>query len=326
VTFQRRRHFTGVALALSSRLQYQQSQKIPALDSFGLGCYQKSVKTSNCKYRQFACYHGAVGIFTVLFIALFPLLVGVVAGVLGAMLGLGGGVVVVPSLELLGPLLIGSDWPLATIIGASQLGVLAVSVASSASYLGRSSGSPDPQPLVRTRLAFLLAPYTVWGGILGAVLGLVLPTKAIALVFVALLVYTGIELLRGMQKPELERTTPSIWARPAVFFGGIMSGLLGIGGGTVQVPVLNFLAGLPFRSAVATSTFMMGLTGLANVLIYSASGRFDLELAGAVALGILIGARLGANLASRVPVKVLRGLFALLVFYSAFNLVIKYVR
>jgi uncharacterized protein len=263
-----------------------------------------------------------VGLFSVL----FPLLVGVVAGLLGAMLGLGGGVVVVPSLELLAPLLIDQQWPLPTIIAASQLGVLAVAVASSASYLGRKQTDGDvEQPLVRMGLAFSLAPFTVWGGIIGALLGLVLPVRVIALVFAALLVYTGIELVRGMQKPETERATPSVWARPAVFFGGVMSGLLGIGGGTVQVPVLNILSGLPFRTAVATSTFMMGLTALTNVIIYTASGRFEVTLAAAVALGILIGARLGASLANRVPVRILRGLFAILVFYSAFNLVTKYV-
>jgi uncharacterized protein len=285
-------------------------------------CWVCWIFLANHHHQEIGCYAGVVGFFTVL----FPLFVGIVAGLLGAMLGLGGGVVVVPSLELLAPLLIGQQWPLQTIIAASQLGVLAVAVASSASYLGRKQSDGDTQQdLVRIQLAFSLSPYTVWGGIIGAVLGLVLPVKVIALVFAALLVYTGIELLRSLQRQEREQARPSGWMRPAVFFGGVMSGLLGIGGGTVQVPVLNLLAGLPFRTAVATSTFMMGLTALTNVIVYSASGRFEVTLAAAVALGILIGARLGASLANRVPVKVLRALFALLVFYSAFNLVAKYV-
>lgn len=243
---------------------------------------------------------------------LFPLAVGLIAGVLGALLGLGGGVVVVPALELLGPRFLGRELPIQEAVAASQVGVLSVAVASSAGYLGRG--------LVRVRTAYLLSPFTVFGGIVGSVLGLLLDPQVVALVFAALLAYTGVELLRGLNKFEVERTEFSPWARPGAGFAGIMSGLLGIGGGTVQVPVLNLLAGLPFRAAIATSTFMMGLTAIGTTLIYGASGRLDLGLAAPVALGILVGARAGTLFAARVPASALRLLFAALVFYTAVNM------
>jgi uncharacterized protein len=92
----------------------------------------------------------------------------------------------------------------------------------------------------------------------------------------------------------------------------------------VQVPVLNMLFGMPFRTAVATSTFMMGLTAIANALIYTAGGKLDPVIAGPVALGMLVGARIGAMLAKRVPVNTLKLMFSVLVFYSAYDLLHKY--
>lgn len=248
---------------------------------------------------------------------LFPLVTGLLAGGLGAMLGLGGGVVVVPTMELLGNQFLSSPHTLQQIIAASQLGVLSVAVASSAGYLAKGG-------FVRFQTAYALAPLTVFGGIIGSLLLLILEPKLIATVFSVLLCYTAFELIRGLNKADVERPVPSKIAKPALIFGGIMSGLLGIGGGTIQVPVLNLLVGLPFRAAVATSTFMMGFTAIANASIQIASGQLEPELAGAIALGILIGARISSGWATRVPVRTLKLMFSVLVLYSAFDLFRKY--
>lgn len=246
-----------------------------------------------------------------------PLLTGLLAGGLGALLGLGGGVVVVPTLEILGARFMTTPYTLPQIIAASQVGVLSVAVASSAGYL-RQGG------FVRLKEAYQLSPYTVVGGIVGSLLLLVLDARVTATIFAVLLVYTGVELVRGINRVERERAQPSPLAKPALAFGGVMSGLLGIGGGTVQVPVLNLLVGMPFRAAIATSTFMMGFTAIANASIQIASGKLEPALAGPIALGILVGARVMSGLARRVPVRALKILFSLLVFYSAYDLLHKY--
>jgi uncharacterized protein len=248
---------------------------------------------------------------------LFPIVTGLAAGGLGAMLGLGGGVVVVPTMELLGSRLLSEPHTLQQIIAASQLGVLSVAVASSAGYLAKGG-------FVRFQTAYALAPLTVFGGIVGSLLLLVLEPKLIATVFALLLCYTAYELIRGLNKADTERPETSSLAKPALVFGGVMSGLLGIGGGTIQVPVLNLLFGLPFRVAVATSTFMMGFTAIANASIQIVSGRLEPSLAGAIALGILVGARIGSQWATRVPVRTLKLMFSALVLYSAFDLFRKY--
>ncbi|UBV45323.1 sulfite exporter TauE/SafE family protein (plasmid) [Deinococcus taeanensis] len=241
-------------------------------------------------------------------------LIGVLAGVLGAILGLGGGVVVVPALEFVLPLL-GRDITIQQAVAVSQFSVLAVGLSGAAAYLG--------QGLVRARTGYLLSPYTIVGGTVGSFLGLVLPAQAVATVFAALLLYSAFSLVRGLKRVEVERE-PSRLVPPAMTFAGVMSGLLGIGGGTVQVPVMNLMGGLPIRQAIATSTFIMGLTAVANALIYQAGGLLDGRLACAVAFGVLIGARAGAGLQKRIPDRGLKLFFSALLVLTAAQLLLKY--
>lgn len=247
-------------------------------------------------------------------ILLVTVAIGLLAGVLGAILGLGGGVVVVPALEFLLPRF-GQEITIAQAVAISQFSVLAVGLSGAAAYLG--------QGLVRARTGYLLSPYTIVGGTLGSLLGLVLPAQAVATVFAALLLYSAYNLLRGLKRIEVERE-PSRLVPPAMTFAGVMSGLLGIGGGTVQVPVMNLLGGLPIRQAIATSTFIMGLTAVANALIYQAGGLLDARLACAVALGVLIGARAGAGLQRRIPDRQLKAFFSGLLVLTAAQLLWKY--
>lgn len=247
-------------------------------------------------------------------ILLATLAIGLLAGVLGAILGLGGGVVVVPALEFALPQL-GHPITIGQAVAISQFSVLAVGLSGAAAYLG--------QGLVRARTGYLLAPYTIVGGTVGSLLGLVLPAQAVATVFAVLLLYSAYNLLRGLKRVEAERE-PSRLVPPAMTFAGVMSGLLGIGGGTVQVPVMNLLAGLPIRQAIATSTFIMGLTAVANALIYQAGGFLDARLACTIALGVLVGARAGAGLQKRIPDRQLKLFFAALLVLTAVQLLVKY--
>ncbi|MFC6591229.1 sulfite exporter TauE/SafE family protein [Deinococcus lacus] len=247
-------------------------------------------------------------------LTVLALCIGILAGVLGAVLGLGGGVVVVPALEWAAPRL-GHPLELTQAIAVSQVGVLAVGLSGAAAYLERG--------LVQVRRAYFLAPLTIAGGVAGSLLGLVLPAQAVAGVFAALLVYSAFSLLRGLRRAEEPRPGhPLMW--PGMGFAGVMSGLLGVGGGTVQVPVLNLLGGLPIREAIATSTFIMGLTATANVAVYQAGGQLDTGLACGVALGVLAGARVGAGLQQRIPERQLRILFAGLLLLSAAQLLWKH--
>jgi hypothetical protein len=91
---------------------------------------------------------------------------------------------------------------------------------------------------------------------------------------------------------------------------GALSGLLGIGGGVVNVPTLNVLMGIPIRVATTTSTYMLGATAAASAVIYYSRGQVDPLLAAPVVLGVLVGARVGARLATRVSQRSLQLVFA----------------
>jgi uncharacterized membrane protein YfcA len=94
--------------------------------------------------------------------------------------------------------------------------------------------------------------------------------------------------------------------------GGLLSGLLGVGGGVVMVPLLVLWAGYRQRDAHALSLGAIIPISLASVLIYGAAGKVRLSDAVALALGAIVGARIGASLLARIeerPLKLVFGLF-----------------
>ena len=99
--------------------------------------------------------------------------------------------------------------------------------------------------------------------------------------------------------------------------GGFISSLLGVGGGVFFVPILALLIGLPQRSAAATSTFLIGLTAATSAIIYFRQGQMDLAVTIPAAIGILIGAQIGARVSGKVPDLYLRRMFATVKFVTA---------
>jgi uncharacterized membrane protein YfcA len=96
----------------------------------------------------------------------------------------------------------------------------------------------------------------------------------------------------------------------ASLVAGAISGLLGLGGGIIKVPVLNAFCGIPIRVAAATSAFMIGVTGAASAFIYFGRGDVALPLTAAVAIGALPGSLLGARLSHRVEARALKLIMA----------------
>jgi uncharacterized membrane protein YfcA len=100
-------------------------------------------------------------------------------------------------------------------------------------------------------------------------------------------------------------------------FAGASSGLLGIGGGIITVPVCTLVMGVPMRISAATSTFVLGVTAVAGAFIHYSAGYMDVLVTGSTALGVLVGAMVGARLAPRVKAAYLRVGFALMALYTA---------
>jgi uncharacterized membrane protein YfcA len=102
------------------------------------------------------------------------------------------------------------------------------------------------------------------------------------------------------------------WGAGLSFFGGLASGLLGIGGGVLVVPIMMFAVGMPIHIATATSMFTMIFTSTAAVPKYYVAGRINLEYALFIAAGSILGAQVGAYSSKRVSGKNLRRIFAVI--------------
>ena len=251
------------------------------------------------------------------------------AGAFGALLGVGGGLIMVPLLAAF----LGVEIHLA--IAASLLGVIAVSTVASTTYLERG--------LADRRLGLTLLVATALGGVVGGYVAGLLDGRVRAGLFGLLMLVVAGQMARRPGRPVAEAIDApgrlefdSAYLEPtsgervayrarrvglgsAISVGaGALSGLLGIGGGVVNVPTLNVLMGIPIRVATTTSTYMLGATAAASAIIYYSRGQIDPLLAAPVVVGVLIGARIGARLATRVEQRTLQlGFAAVAVLFAA---------
>lgn len=116
--------------------------------------------------------------------------------------------------------------------------------------------------------------------------------------------------------PAAEAAAPASWIRLAVvgLVGGLLSGLFGVGGGIVMVPLLIMLARMDQKRASATSLVAIVPTAIAGSITYFANGEVDVLAAAIVATGGIVGAWIGARLLRRISMEWLRwGFIALLV-------------
>jgi uncharacterized membrane protein YfcA len=254
-------------------------------------------------------------------VVLIVMAAGAGAGGLGALLGIGGGVFLVPFLNLVVGL------PFLSAAGISLMSVLATSSAVSA----RSSG----RQLINLRLGMVLEVATVSGAFVGSLtVGMLADRQlqrlfAIVMAGVALLMLTRLDRRNVILDPTVDpgalggryyeqesggEVTYRIRRLPlglgVSFIAGVLSVVLGIGGGTVKVPALNAWCGVPMRAAAATSAFMIGVTALAGALKYYIRGDIQPELAAAAVLGVLAGSRAGFWIGERARAKGLKALMA----------------
>lgn len=243
--------------------------------------------------------------------ALALLLTGAFAGLVGALLGVGGGVVIVPVLHLL------FDLPLAVAVGTSLVVITGTSLIGTAGYVRRG--------LALVELALSLELFTLGGALVASRLAAGVPEPTLRLVFAVALLTAAVSLWwRGrtdggsVQPAAGGRLVGALGATPLV---GAAAGLLGIGGGLIQVPILRLLLGLEMRRAVATSTVTVGLTASLAALAYLDRGEVEFATAPWLLAGILAGAGVAPSLTDRLPRRWLELLFTGLLLYGAWRMV-----
>ncbi len=238
---------------------------------------------------------------------------GVLAGALGALLGVGGGIVLVPVLVL------GFHVPLADAVPASLMCVVASSCGAAASYVERG--------LSDIRLGLTLELATVLGALVGGMVAGLLAPAWVAVVFGLFALYVSVQmmLLRPPQEQRLEDYVPTNYplGLSGSFVAGGLSALLGVGGGPLKVPLMSYGMRVPFKVASATSNLMIGVTGAASVAAYAWRGHVKLALVAPLVVGVLSGAVLGSRVMPRVSTGVLRRLFALLLLAVAVQMLWK---
>ena len=262
---------------------------------------------------------------------------GIATGLFGSLLGLGGGVLLVPLLTL------GFDLPVREAIGVSLVCVIITSAASASVFLDRG--------MANLRLGMVLELFTAIGALIGGLVAFLLDERFLAGLFALLLVYTAATMLRprdasagdGVGGPDADGrgdVAGTVKSRigeavsgagylvrqpvPGAIGGvggGILSALLGIGGGLIMVPVMHLLMGVPLRVATATSNVMIGVTASTSALVYLLKGGIDPYATGPAAVGVFVGAAVGSRVVHRVDTRLLRLLFAAVLAYTAILMV-----
>jgi len=273
---------------------------------------------------------------------------GVAAGLFGSLLGLGGGILIVPLLTL------AFNLPLLTAVGVSLICVIVTSSAAAGVYLERR--------VANLRLGMALELFTAIGAMVGGLVAFLLPERLLELLFTGLLVYVAVTMAR--RRDPVPEATPAITPAPDIATtpapatpapvaaaplaaspsfldrmsgpgyrvrrlglgmigsvgAGVTSALLGIGGGLIKVPVMHVVMGVPLRVATATSNLMIGITASASAIIYLLRGGIDPYAAAPTAVGVFIGASIGSRIAARIDLRILRGLFVAILLYTAWQM------
>lgn len=249
------------------------------------------------------------------------------------MVGLGGGIFMIPGLVLF------LDVPVHNAIAASLIGVVATSTVAAAAYLR--------DDLTNLRLGMTLETLTAVGAVAGGMAGTYLSKGVLSMVFgvvmLVVAVYMALRqrvvrspMIEGGQAGRLGDTYSDRASRETVTYrvrrlpaglaasllAGVVSGLLGVGGGFLKVPVMVVAMTVPVRAAVATSSFMIGITACVGALVYLAKGLVDPVVTVPVVLGVMAGAFLGSRVAMRIKSSVLTIILAAVLFALAVQMVL----
>jgi uncharacterized protein len=259
------------------------------------------------------------------------------AGLLGSLTGLGGGVIVTPVLTLF----LGVDLRYA--MGASLISAIASSSGAAASYVRDGYSN--------IRIGMFLEIATTLGALTGAFLNTHISTSVLSILFGVVLLQSAWQTMGGRKHaknpPPDDPLSEKLLLNSSfqdngrernykvhrvktgfglMFGAGTLSGLLGIGSGSLKVIAMDQAMRIPFKVSTATSNFMIGVTAAASASVYLSRGYINPGIVMPVMLGVLAGSLLGARLLSRLPVLLLRRIFALVVGVMAIQMIVQGIR
>lgn len=236
-------------------------------------------------------------------------------GALSSVLGVGGGVLLVPIfLQLL-------KMPIHNAVALSLCCVIATSVTSATKYL--NSG------LVDLKAVFYLETTTIIGSYAAGSLAGMVSEHVIAIIFATLLIIVAATMLvkkdESRAQADAFRHAYPLAMGASVFAGGLV-GLLGVGGGAVKVPILQVILGKSVKHAVATSTMMLGISAAVGIIPYLSRGEVPATSVSFAALGTIAGAYLGSSVFHKIESVYIKFLFAAVLLYTAVTMILKVAR
>jgi len=239
---------------------------------------------------------------------LIPL--GFIAGILGSIIGLGGGIIIVPVLTFVGfsPTLAVSN---------SLFAVFSNSVASTATYA--------KQKRIELSLGWKLGLISVPGTILGALVSSDLSPSIFKILFAIILIFSAsyIFLKRKIEKKPLNVSSILlVFSAGASFFAGVISGLFGVGGGLIFVPLMVVALGISMKRAAPTSQFILMFASFSGLIVHSLLGHPDYYQALLLSIGAFAGGILGARLSLEIKERKLKIIVVIVIVGAAIKLII----
>jgi uncharacterized membrane protein YfcA len=244
---------------------------------------------------------------------------GIISGTFGGLLGIGGATILVPTLTLIFGL------PIHLAIGVSLLNNVAVSISATLRYRNRG--------LLDRRIIYIMNIGSVAGIFLGTFLATRSPEAALKVVFGLFLLFLVADAFIRKEAvedgPIGELTVKKETGLTGLgFVMGLLGALLGMGGGTVAVPVLNNLFKMPLKRAIANSLATIILSSSLGAIIYfylSSGTLFSAEEALMTAVtiipGSVLGARAGTVISERLHTKYIKYIFYALLVYIAYSMI-----
>lgn len=233
---------------------------------------------------------------------------GVAAGILGSMIGLGGGIIVVPVLTFFGfsPTLAASD---------SLFAAFSNAVGSTISY--------SRQKRIDYFLGLKLGLLSIPGTVLGAYLSSDVTPGIFKILFGLVLISSAVYIFmrKKIETKEKNLTTQMIvFVISASFFAGIISSFFGIGGGIVFVPLMVVGIGMTMKKAAPTSQFILLFASLSGIITHSILGHPDFLQAGLLSVGAFVGGIIGARLSLDIKERSLQILVSAIIVIAAIKL------
>ena len=239
---------------------------------------------------------------------LWLILLGFAAGLLGSMIGLGGGIIVVPVLTFLG-------FPPTAAASNSLFAALSNAVASTISY--------SKQKRIEYSLGLRLGLLSIPGTILGAVMSTDVAPDLFKILFGFVLIASAAYIFLRKKIETKEKTISKqmmIFAIGASFFAGVISSFFGIGGGIIFVPLMVVGMGMAMKKAAPTSQMILLFASLSGVVVHSLLGHPDFLQAGFLSIGSFIGGLVGARLSIDVKERYLQILVSVVILIAAAKL------